>query len=72
MNALASLLSALRRRLLGVSPDEIRHTVEDLRAEIRATRAELKQEIDELRRRVDAAAAKHEQPRGPEIPVAEA
>lgn len=67
-----TLLSALRRRLLGVSPEEIRYTIEDVRAEIRAVRAELKEELAALRKRVDALPQHQDQPKGPEIPVAEA
>jgi hypothetical protein len=72
MNALASLLSALRRRVLGVSPEEIRYTIEDVRAEIRALRTELKAELAEVRRQLDALPSKRDEPRGPEVPVAEA
>lgn len=72
MNALTSLLTALRRRVLGVSPEEIRYTIEDVRAEIRAVRAELKAELAEVRRQLDALPSKQDGPRGPEIPVAEA
>ncbi len=72
MNPLSLLLAALRRRLLGVSPDEIRYTIEDLRAEIRAVRTELKAELAEVRRQLDALPSKQDGPRGPEVPVAEA
>ncbi|HTP29760.1 MAG TPA: hypothetical protein VMK12_29370 [Anaeromyxobacteraceae bacterium] len=40
---------ALERRVLGLSAAEIRHTFEDVRAELRATRAELLQEMATLR-----------------------
>ncbi len=72
MSALQVLLSALRRRLLGVSPEEIRYTIEDVRAEIRAVRAELKAELADVRRQRDALPSRQDGPRGPEIPVAEA
>ncbi len=52
----ARLRSALLRRLLGVSAEEIRYTFEDVRAELRATRAELKAEIAELRREMERMA----------------
>jgi hypothetical protein len=54
---LALAQAALRRRLLGISADEIRYTFEDVRSEIRAARAELKAEIAELRR--DVARLEH-------------
>ncbi len=72
MNPLPLLLAAVRRRLLGISPDELRYTIEDVRAEIRAVRAELKGELAEVRRQLDALPSKQDTPRGPEIPVAEA
>lgn len=72
MKPLQSLVSALRRSLLGMSPDEIRYTIDDVRAEIRAVRTELKGELAELRRQIDALPEKQDKPRGPEIPVAEA
>ncbi len=50
---LAWLRSALERRLLGVSAEEIRYTIDDVRAEIRATRTELLDEITRLRAEVD-------------------
>ena len=71
-NPLQSLVSALRRRLLGVSPDEIRYTIDDVRAEIRAVRTELKAELAEVRRQLDALPSRKDEPRGPELPVAEA
>jgi hypothetical protein len=72
MNVLETLLSELRRRLLGISADEIRYTFEDVRAELRATRAELKADIDAIRRELDALPSRQDRAKGPEIPVAEA
>ncbi len=72
MSALHPMLTALRRLVLGISPDEIRYTVEDLRAEIRSLRTELKAELAEVRRQLDALPSRQDGPRGPEIPVAEA
>lgn len=72
MTVLSSLLAGVRRRLLGISPDEIRYTFEDVRAEIRATRTELKEEIAGLRRELDALPSQQDRTKGPEIPVAEA
>ncbi len=54
MNALlARLRAALRRRLLGISAEEIRYTFEDVCSEIRGTRAELKAEIASIRHDLD-------------------
>ena len=72
MSALSTLLAGARRRLLGISPEEIRYTFEDVRAEIRATRAELMEELAALRREVDALPSRQDRIRGPEVPVAEA
>lgn len=72
MSLLASLLSAARRALLGISAEEIRYTFEDVRGEIRAVRAELQEEIAALRREVEVAREGEDRPKGPEIPVAEA
>jgi hypothetical protein len=72
VSLLASLLSAARRALLGISAEEIRYTFEDVRGEIRAVRAELQEEIDALRREVEVAREGEDRPKGPEIPVAEA
>jgi len=72
MTAFGGLLTAVRRRLLGIAPEEIRYTFEDVRAELRATRTELKQEIAALRRELDALPSRQDRARGPEIPVAEA
>ena len=72
-NPLAGIAGALARRIFGVSAEEIRYTIDDVRAEIRATRAELKDEIAQLRRDVlNAAPGGADKPKGPEIPVAEA
>ena len=43
------LRSELERRLLGLTAEEIRYTIDDVRAELRATRAELLEEIAKLR-----------------------
>jgi hypothetical protein len=64
--------TALERRLLGVSSDEIRYTFEDVRAEIRATRSELLQEIAALRVEVDRLAARGGDERADDHPAAEA
>jgi hypothetical protein len=67
-----TLVAGLRRRLLGISPEEIRYTFEDVRAEIRAVRAELQGELAEIRRELDALPSRQDRVKGPEIPVAEA
>ncbi len=72
MSALSTLLAGARRRLLGISPEEIRYTFEDMRAEIRATRTELLEEIAALHRELDALPSRQDRARGPEIPVGEA
>ncbi len=72
MTLFDSLLSALRRRVLGISAEEIRYTFEDVRGELRAVRAELKEEIAQLRRELDALPSRQDRPQGPETPVAEA
>lgn len=73
MSALvARLVAAARRRLLGISPEEIRYTFEDVRSEIRAVRAELQEEIGAIRRELDSLPSRQDRTRGPEIPVAEA
>jgi hypothetical protein len=70
---ISGAIEALRRMLLGVSPDELQASVEDVRAELRAVRAELKGEISDLRRDVEALRARGEdRPQGAELPVAEA
>ena len=72
MRPLAWLVSELRRRLLGISPEEIRYTFEDVRAELRATRTELKEELAQVRRELDALPSRQDRAKGPEMPVAEA
>jgi hypothetical protein len=72
MNLLASLVSDLRRRLLGISAEEIRYTFEDVRGEIRALLAELKEELAQVRRELDSLPQRQDRAKGPEIPVAEA
>lgn len=72
MKLLDALVSELRRRVLGISAEEIRYTFEDVRAEIRAVRAELKDEVEKLHRELDSLPSRQDRPRGPEIPVAEA
>lgn len=72
MGFLATLVDQVRRRLLGVSPEELRYTFEDVRNELRATRAELKAEIAELRREVESSHRGEDRVKGPELPVAEA
>ncbi|WP_242337413.1 MULTISPECIES: hypothetical protein [Anaeromyxobacter] len=72
MKLLDVLVRDLRRRLLGISPEEIRYTFEDVRSEIRSVRAELKQEIEAVRKDIDSLPSRQDRPAGPEIPVAEA
>jgi hypothetical protein len=72
MKLVDTLIAALRRRLLGISPEEIRYTFEDVRNEIRAVRAEAKEELAQLRRELEALPSKQDRTRGPELPVAEA
>jgi len=72
MKALAALVAGARRLLLGISAEEIRYTFEDVRGEIRAVREELKAEIADLQRQIDALPSRQDEPKGPEIPVAEA
>jgi hypothetical protein len=72
MRLLETLLSEARRRLLGISAEEIRYTFEDVRGEIRALRAELKEELAAVRRELDALPERQDRAKGPEIPVAEA
>jgi hypothetical protein len=72
MKILDSLVSELRRRLLGISADEIRYTFDDVRGEIRALRAELKDELAQVRRELDALPSRQDRAAGPELPVAEA
>jgi hypothetical protein len=72
MKLIDAAIAALRRRILGISPEEIRYTVEDLRNEIRAVRTELKDEVAQLHRELDALPSRQDRPAGPELPVAEA
>lgn len=72
MMLLDSVLAAVRRRILGISAEEIRYTFEDVRKEIRAVRAELKEELAQVRRELDALPSRQDRTKGPEIPVAEA
>jgi hypothetical protein len=72
MSLLNSVVAALRRRLLGISADEIRYTFDDVRREIRAVRTELKDEIAQIRRELDSLPSRQDRPKGPEIPAAEA
>ncbi len=72
MRVLDTLISELRRRLLGISAEEIRYTFEDVRGEVRALRTELKEEIAELHRQIDSLPSRQDRTRGPEVPVAEA
>jgi hypothetical protein len=72
MKLLDALVNGLRRRLLGISAEEIRYTFEDVRSEIRSVRAELKQEIEAVRKDIDSLPSRQDRPAGPEIPVAEA
>ncbi len=70
---LARAVAELQRRALGVSPDEIRYTFDDVRNEIRATRAELLGEIAALRRDVERLSGGDARDgREPRDPVAEA
>lgn len=72
MKILDTLVAGLRRRLLGISAEEIRYTFEDVRSEIRALRAETKEELAAIRRELDALPSRQDRAKGPEIPVAEA
>jgi hypothetical protein len=72
MRLVDQLVAELRRRLLGISAEEIRYTFEDVRGEIRALRAEVKDELAQIRRELDALPSRQDRPRGPELPVAEA
>ncbi len=53
-NPLAAALDSLARLVFGISPQEIRFTFDDVRAEIRSLRAETRQELAELRRELQA------------------
>jgi hypothetical protein len=72
MKLLDTLVAALRRKLLGISPEEVRYTFEDVRNEIRALRAETKEELAQLHRELDALPSRQDRASGPETPVAEA
>lgn len=72
MKVIEPLIAGLRRRLLGISAEEIRYTFEDVRNELRALRAELEKEIAAVRREIDALPSRQDQAKGPEVPVAEA
>jgi hypothetical protein len=48
-------LSALERRLFGLTAADIRYTIEDVRNELHASHAELKAEIADLRREIERA-----------------
>lgn len=72
MKIVETIVAGLRRRLLGISAEEIRYTFEDVRNEIRATRTELKEELAAIRRELDALPSRQDRTKEPEIPVAEA
>jgi ribosome recycling factor len=72
MKLLDTLVAAARRRILGISPEEIRYTFEDVRNELRAVRAELKDEVEKLHRELDSLPSRQDRAKGPELPVAEA
>ncbi len=72
MKILDALVAGLRRRLLGISAEEIRYTFEDVRNELRALRAETKEELAALRKEIDSLPSRQDRTKGPEIPVAEA
>ncbi len=72
MSLAGTIVAALRRKLLGVSPEEIRYTFEDVRNEIRAVRKELQDELAAVRRDIDSLPSRQDRARGPELPVAEA
>lgn len=72
MRLVDSAVAALRRRLLGISPEEIRYTIADVRREIRAVRAELEQEIAQLRRELDALPSRKGRAKAAEPPIADA
>ena len=72
MKLVDKLIAAVRGKLLGISPEEIRYTFEDVRNEIRAVRAETKEELAQIRRVLDALPSRQDGTRAPETPVAEA
>lgn len=43
------IASAARRAVLGISPDEIRYTFEDVRRELRAARRDVEVELEAIR-----------------------
>jgi hypothetical protein len=47
------MASAARRTLLGISPDEIRYTFEDVRRELRAARRDVEVELEAIRKDLD-------------------
>lgn len=47
------IASAARRTLLGISPDEIRYTFEDVRRELRAARRDVELELEAIRKDLD-------------------
>ncbi len=72
MSFVETIVAGLRRRLLGISAEEIRYTFEDVRNEIHAVRAELMEELAAIRRDLDALPARQDRGKAPESPVAEA
>ncbi len=72
MKLVDTLVAAVRRTLLGISPEEIRYTFEDVRNELRALRAETKEELAAVRRELDSLPSRQDRTKGPELPVAEA
>jgi hypothetical protein len=72
MSFLSALLGEIRRRALGISPDEIRYTFEDVRAEIRSVRAELREELARLRREIGASPLPEDEEGDDKRPEAEA
>jgi len=72
MTLVERLVAEARRRLLGISAEEIRYTFEDVRKEIQALRSEVKEELAGIRRELDSLPSRQDRAKGPEIPVAEA
>lgn len=72
MTLVERLVAEARRRLLGISAEEIRYTFDDVRKEIQALRSEVKEELAGIRRELDALPSRQDRAKGPEIPVAEA
>lgn len=72
MTILETLVAGLRRRILGISAEEIRYTFEDVRKEIHAVRTELREEVAAIRHDLDTLPSRQDRAKGPEIPVAEA